>query len=263
MTKKKLTTEQWEEEFWDEVEEQSKYEIYEVLTSNIPLQNVPLITDDWGVGGVKKIDQVSKKIGFFPDKDTDYRVLLRDEVPNYYADNEEWQEKITSGNWDSEDTRSVAKEVAFWYLRAIMKGFIRSLSAYDCYENHYLWKFNWINIMPNIIKDQLKKKTNKTKQALKITPKKVTKKVKPKSSPVLLVPADLLKIPSTRTKQYYECLKHSAKGQKISQATCTCKKNAPKILAEVSVKNMKAVKKISQGYRQMGEGLKEFIKANL
>jgi hypothetical protein len=49
------------------------------------------------VGGVKKVDQVSKKIGFFPDKDTDYRVILRDDVPNYYADHEEYQQKISTG----------------------------------------------------------------------------------------------------------------------------------------------------------------------
>jgi hypothetical protein len=30
------------------------------------------------------------------EKDTDYRVLLRDDLPNYYQDNEEYQEKIAN-----------------------------------------------------------------------------------------------------------------------------------------------------------------------
>ncbi|CAH1765885.1 9123_t:CDS:2 [Entrophospora sp. SA101] len=33
---------------------------------------------------------------FDPEKDIDYRVLLRDDLPNYYADQEEYQEKIAA-----------------------------------------------------------------------------------------------------------------------------------------------------------------------
>jgi hypothetical protein len=32
------------------------------------------------------------------EKDADYRTLLRDDLPNYYADDEEYQEKITNQN---------------------------------------------------------------------------------------------------------------------------------------------------------------------
>jgi hypothetical protein len=49
------------------------------------------------VGGVKKVDELSKKVGFFPDKDTDFRVIARSDIPNYLYDNEEFQTKIESG----------------------------------------------------------------------------------------------------------------------------------------------------------------------
>jgi hypothetical protein len=32
------------------------------------------------------------------EKDVDYRVLLRDDLPVFYQDNEEYQEKMVSGN---------------------------------------------------------------------------------------------------------------------------------------------------------------------
>ena len=32
------------------------------------------------------------------EKDVDYRVLLRDDLPNFYQENEDYQTKITQGN---------------------------------------------------------------------------------------------------------------------------------------------------------------------
>ena len=139
--KKKLTKKSVElseeEQFWDQVEENSKWKVYEILTQNIPLQNVKLIEDNWNVGGVKKVEEISKKVGLFPDRDTDYRVILRDDVPNYLQDNEEFQTKIINGNWDYEDVNYAAQLVSFWYSIAIIKGMVRSLSAYDCYDPSY------------------------------------------------------------------------------------------------------------------------------
>jgi len=35
---------------------------------------------------------------FDPEKDADYRVLLREDLPNYYAEQEDYQEKIAQQN---------------------------------------------------------------------------------------------------------------------------------------------------------------------
>ena len=142
MNKKKplsseLIEEEQEEQFWDEVEEQAKWKIYEVLTANIPLQNVKLIEDNWGTGGVKKIDEISKKVGFFPDKDTDFRVIARDDIPSYLQEDEEFTEKIERGNWSSQEVDYVAQLIAFNYLVTVIKGIDRTLQAYDSYDSAY------------------------------------------------------------------------------------------------------------------------------
>ncbi|RHZ36662.1 hypothetical protein [endosymbiont GvMRE of Glomus versiforme] len=135
---KRLTAEEVQEQFWDEVEEQSKQRVYEVLNQNIPLHNVNLIKDNWNVGGIKKIDALSKKVGFLPDKDTDFRVILRDEIPSYLNDDEEFQERITTGNWDAAEVDYAAQLVTFHYLLVVIKGINGSLQAYDCYDPSYL-----------------------------------------------------------------------------------------------------------------------------
>jgi len=117
------TQEQAEQQHWEEVEEKSKWEIYEILTQNIPLQNLPLIEDNWNVGGIQKIAEISQKVGFFPYRDTDYRVILRDNVPSFYQETT----NLPNSNY-------LAQEVAYWYLHSVIKGLIRSLSAYDCYD---------------------------------------------------------------------------------------------------------------------------------
>ena len=142
MPKKSLSQELMEEEseekFWEEVETRAKQEVYEVLSGNIPLQNVKLIEEGWQVGGVKKVEEVSKKVGFFPEKDTDFRTILRNDIPDYLYDNEEFQAKIESGKWDIEDVKYAAQLAAFHYLVAVIKGIDRRLQAYESYDSSYL-----------------------------------------------------------------------------------------------------------------------------
>ena len=99
----------------------------------------------------------------------------------------------------------------------------------------------------------MKKKTLKSK----LKPRKRVKKTQ--STALTLKPAHRAKNPL----EYYECMKACClKKQKISQTAHECKQNALVINARMSVQKKKAVQKIRSGYRQMGMGLSEFIKAN-
>ena len=123
LTKKpaKLTAEeqfeQSETRFWKEVEERSKDLIANLIENNLP------------------ISAISKN--FDLEKDVEYRMILRDYTPQSYADNEEYQSKITSDNWTEDDVEYVAQEVALWYFHSVMKGIITDLSEYSVYESHY------------------------------------------------------------------------------------------------------------------------------
>jgi hypothetical protein len=87
------------------------------------------------------------------------------------------------------------------------------------------------------------KKVKKTKKAL------ATKASKPKKN----------------TEAYFECLKaccqQGIKPKKISQVAHECKSSALAINAKMSTQKAQAVKKIKQGYAQLGKGLNEFIKS--
>jgi hypothetical protein len=99
----------------------------------------------------------------------------------------------------------------------------------------------------------------------KISPKK--SKLKPKKAKRKTTKAvALVKAQPRKTKnplEYYECMKSCClKGQKISKTAHECKTNALAINSRMSIQKKKAVAKIRTGYRQMGAGLAEFIKAN-
>src|SRR5437773_3368057 len=97
---------------------------------------------------------------------------------------------------------------------------------------------------------------------------KKTKTAKPAKKPVS--PAQTKAKPK-RTKPiknpaaYYQCMCHQAqkgiKPKKITQVAHECKHNALTINAQMSAQKTKAVKKIKDGYEQLGKGLSEFIKA--
>ena len=46
----------------------------------------------------EEVAEINQKVGFLPDKDTDFRVILRDDIPSYLEDDEEFQAKITTGD---------------------------------------------------------------------------------------------------------------------------------------------------------------------
>lgn len=68
-------------------------------------------------------------------------------------------------------------------------------------------------------------------------------------------------IPKQNAWDYYQCMECSYRGKKITQTAHECKTNALAINAKFSATKKKAIKKVSDAYKQMGVGLKEFIKA--
>lgn len=70
---KKLTAEDQEEKFWTEVDEKAKQKVYDLLTHNIPFQNIKPILEDW-----KYEDRQTKLVGLFVDRDVDFRTTESD-----------------------------------------------------------------------------------------------------------------------------------------------------------------------------------------
>ena len=116
---KKLTAEeiqgQKETEFWDQVDLQAQEKIYKLLTSNVPLPNLKLITEPY-----RYEDKQEKLTGLFLHKDVDYRTLLGD-VENQYSEELPNQE-------------TAAEEIALWYCAMVMKSLITDLSDYSSYD---------------------------------------------------------------------------------------------------------------------------------
>jgi len=112
------------------------------------------------------------------------------------------------------------------------------------------------------LKPQNMKKTLKSK----LKPKRAKKSLKPKAlkkkptkPTITLTPKRTIKSPL----DYYECMKACClKGQKITQTARECKQNALVINSSLSIQKKKTAQKIRSGYRQMGIGLAEFIKAS-
>ena len=111
----KLTAEKQEEKFWDEVDQLAQEKIYQLLTTNIPFQNIKLITEPW-----KFEDRQQKLSGLFLDRDVDYRTLLGD-----------IQEQSSP---ETSDKEYLAEEIAVWYCRAVIKALINDLSDYASYD---------------------------------------------------------------------------------------------------------------------------------
>ena len=107
------------ERYWTEVDQLAQQKIYQLLTKNIPLQNIKLITEPW------KFEERQQKLsGLFLDRDVDYRTLLGD-IENQYAEEE------------LPETEYLAEEVALWYCRMVMKSLIGDLSEYSNYDPAY------------------------------------------------------------------------------------------------------------------------------
>ena len=115
MNKNPLTK---EETYWNQVDQLAQAKIYQLLTKNIPLQNIKLITEPW-----KFEDRQQKLSGLFLDRDVDYRTLLGD-IENQYAE-------------ELLDQEFLAEEIALWYCRMVMKSLISDLSEYSNYDPAY------------------------------------------------------------------------------------------------------------------------------
>jgi len=109
------TLEANESQFWKEVEERSKDLIASLIEKVLPISATPDV--------------------FNLEKDVDYRVLLRDDLPNFYQDNEEYLAKLESGSWTAEDVEFVAEELVCAYWEIVIKALIERLSDYNGFEN--------------------------------------------------------------------------------------------------------------------------------
>lgn len=104
-----------ETQFWNEVEECSQNLIANLIEKVLPISAIPSVFD--------------------LEKDTDYRVLLRDDLPNFYQDNEEYLAKIESGNWTPEDVEYVAQDLTCQYFSLVVSALVERLSDYQGFES--------------------------------------------------------------------------------------------------------------------------------
>ena len=116
LTKKNMN-ENNETQFWNEVETKSKNIIANLIEKNLPISATPQVFD--------------------LEKDVDYRVLLRDDLPGYYADSEEYQTKITQPSWSEADVEYVAQHLAVEYWRLVLKRVISDLAQFSAYDPSY------------------------------------------------------------------------------------------------------------------------------
>jgi len=101
------------EKFWDQVDDLAQEKIYSLLTSNIPLPNLKLITKSY-----QFTDKDNSLTGLFLGRDADYRTLM-DDIENQYADQE-----IPSAE-------QLAEEIAVNYFYLVFKALLGDLQ--DCY----------------------------------------------------------------------------------------------------------------------------------
>lgn len=107
------------EKFWDQVNQLAQEKIYHLLTSNIPFQNVKLITEDWTFE-----DRQQKLSGLFLTRDVDYRALLGD-IENAYADQ------------DLPSPEQLAEEITVNYFHLVFKALLTDLSDYYGFDPSY------------------------------------------------------------------------------------------------------------------------------
>jgi len=112
---KKLTAEQAEQQFWQEVEKSSKSLIANLIEKTLPISAIPSVFDC--------------------ERDTDYRVLLRDDLPNYYSAQEEYQAKMAANSWSQADVEYVAQDLTCAYFDLVVKSLVESLSEYSAFAN--------------------------------------------------------------------------------------------------------------------------------
>ena len=103
------------EKYRKEVDQLAQVKIYQLLTKNIPFQNIKLITEPW-----KFEDRQQKLTGLFLNRDVDYRTLLAD-IENQYDE-------------DLPNKETLAEEITLWYCRMVIKALIQEVSDYSNYD---------------------------------------------------------------------------------------------------------------------------------
>ena len=107
------------EKFWDQVDLLAQAKIYQLLTKNLPLPHLKLITEPYTYE-----DHQQKLTGLFLHQDVDYRTLLTD-IENQSADQA------------LPNAESLAEEIALWYCRMVIKALITDLSNYSVYDSYH------------------------------------------------------------------------------------------------------------------------------
>lgn len=130
---KPLSLEEKEEQFWEEVNQLAQEKIYQLLTTNIPLQNIPLIKEPWCYEEAQQ-----KKVGLFLDRDVDYRTLLVD-LEN------QWYERVKEEGEQLPEPEYLAEEIAMFYCTMVMKSIIRDVSDYNCYDPYFFSRLTEYN----------------------------------------------------------------------------------------------------------------------
>jgi hypothetical protein len=108
---KRLTAEEIQAQFWDEVDHLAQEKINHLLTSNIPFQNVALITEPYE-------DKQQKKVGLYLHRDTDYRTLLTN-IENQYTEEEDLGKE------------HLAEEITVEYIRLVIEALSSDLSNFE------------------------------------------------------------------------------------------------------------------------------------
>src|SRR3954465_1641084 len=102
------------------------------------------------------------------------------------------------------------------------------------------------------------KKPKKTKKPIVRKPKKATLKLKLPTASLALAQAK-----TKNTSAYYDCCAKQTqaglKGVKITQICHDCKHNALAINAQMKAAKNQAAQKIQEGYKRLGQGLKELM----
>jgi hypothetical protein len=110
MNKKKTARQRKLDSLLEQVEKSSYQKVYEIIKATFPLPNVRLIEDE--------TEPFTDKVGFMPEQDVGFRMTLRDYVPDYYGDEEEYHEKLLKGEITVDE---VAERVAVWYVSSVFK----------------------------------------------------------------------------------------------------------------------------------------------
>lgn len=102
------------EQFWSEVETKSQSLIADLIEKTLPISAIPKVFD--------------------LEKDADYRTLLREDLPNYYSDSEEYQEKVSEQSWTREDVETVAQDLTCQYFETVVGNLVDWLSDYNGFD---------------------------------------------------------------------------------------------------------------------------------